>query len=310
MSIDEVSIFSSWHSYPKVFALGHRALAELFMDEVQIEEKIDGSQFSFGRFNGELKCRSKGARLNVEYPEKMFATAVKSVKELELFDGWTYRGEYLASPKHNALVYDRVPKGNMIIFDINTCEETYLSYEEKAIEAARMGLEVVPLLYRGRIDNPGVLLDFLSRTSVLGGQKIEGVVVKNYQRFGPDKKALMGKYVSEAFKEVHAESWKEQNPKQGDIVERLILKYKTSARWAKSVQHLREAGQLTDSPKDIGMLIKAIQRDVQEECEDEIKDELFKWAFDHIRRGLTGGLPEWYKEQLLKLQFEQKEAAK
>lgn len=59
---------TSWHSYPKVYALGHRALAELLLDEVLVEEKIDGSQFSFGRFGGDLKARSKGCQLNVDYP--------------------------------------------------------------------------------------------------------------------------------------------------------------------------------------------------------------------------------------------------
>jgi hypothetical protein len=42
MSVD------SWHSYPSLFAIGHRALAELLLDPVPVEETIDGSQFSFG----------------------------------------------------------------------------------------------------------------------------------------------------------------------------------------------------------------------------------------------------------------------
>ena len=60
---------TSWHSYPSIFALGHRALAELFLDPVVVEEKVDGSQFSFGLFeeNGEhiLRARDrKSTRLN------------------------------------------------------------------------------------------------------------------------------------------------------------------------------------------------------------------------------------------------------
>lgn len=34
---------TSYHSYPKIYAIGHSALRELFLDEVTIEEKIDGS---------------------------------------------------------------------------------------------------------------------------------------------------------------------------------------------------------------------------------------------------------------------------
>ena len=294
---------TSWHSYPSVFALGHRAIKDLLLDEVLVEEKIDGSQFSFGKFGEELKCRSKGATLNTDYPEKMFSIAVETAKSLNLQDGWTYRAEYLLKPKHNTLAYDRTPNKNLILFDINTNEEEYLSYDDKRKEAERIGLEIVPILFNGRIDSPQMLLSFLERTSILGGQKIEGVVVKNYHRFGQDKKVLMGKYVAEAFKEIHGGEWKKNNPTSGDVIQNLILSLKTPARWNKSVQHLRERGLITDSPKDIGLLIKEVQQDIDKECTDEIKDALYKNAISHIRRGITGGLPEWYKEELMKSQF-------
>lgn len=35
-----------------------------------------------------------------------------------------------------------------------------------------------------------------------------------------------------------------------------------------------------------------------------IKEKLFAFAWPHIARIVTHGLPEWYKEQLLKKQFE------
>ena len=113
---------SSWHSYPSIYALGHAAVAELLLDPVVAEEKIDGSQYSFGRFSGALKVRSKGKQMIVESPEKIFRKAVEYVATLDLRDGWTYRGEVLDKPKHNALAYDRVPKGNVILFDINTVD--------------------------------------------------------------------------------------------------------------------------------------------------------------------------------------------
>jgi len=208
----------SWHSYPSIFAIGHRALAELLLDPVIVEEKVDGSQFSFGVFdqeNGErvIRCRSKGAQLNIVAPEKMFAEAVGVVQSLDLHPGWTYRAEYLKKPKHNALAYDRIPEKHLIVFDINTGHEEYMPYTRKAEECARLGLEIVPLVFEGRIENIEHFRSMIDRTSALGGQKVEGVVVKNYQRFGPDKKVLMGKFVSEAFKEVHAAEWKAANPR-------------------------------------------------------------------------------------------------
>jgi hypothetical protein len=294
---------TSWHSYPSIFALGHRAIKELFYDDVLCEEKIDGSQFSFGRFDGELKCRSKGATLNIDYPEEMFSVAVETAKLLNLRDGWTYRAEYLLKPKHTVLAYDRVPDRNLILFDVNTGEEEYMSYKDKQREADRIGLEVVPILFEGKVDSPEKLLSFLEKTSILGGQKIEGIVVKNYHRFGQDKKVLMGKYVAEAFKEIHNGEWKKANPSMKDVIQSLIIALKTPARWNKAVQHLRERGLLTDSPRDIGTLIKEVHIDIEKECQDEIKDKLYRYAIPNIKRGVVSGVPEWYKEELMKKQF-------
>lgn len=306
------NLTTSYHSYPKIYAVGHRGISELLLDPVIVEEKVDGSQFSFGKFLGDdgsefIRCRSKGCELNVDCPDKMFQLAVDTVKEISplLHVGWTYRGEYLAKPKHNTLAYDRNPNKHIIIFDVNPSHEAYLPYSEKKIEAERIGLEVVPVIYEGVVESIELFRSFLDRTSILGGQKIEGVVVKNYKRFGRDGHALMGKFVSEAFKEVHGREWKNENPTTNDILQILICKYRTPARWAKAVQHLSEAGKLTDSPKDIGNIIREVPEDVLSECEQDIKEELFKFAWKHISRGITHGLPEWYKEELLKKQFNQ-----
>lgn len=163
---------NSWHSYPSIYNIGHRAIADLFTVPVNVEEKIDGSQFSFGvTEDGELKVRSKGCVMMADAPEKMFTLGVDTAKRLVpiLRPGWTYRGEFLAKPKHNTLVYSRVPNGNVIIFDVNTSEETYLSYDEKAAEAARLGLECVALLASGMIESANELRALLERESVLGG---------------------------------------------------------------------------------------------------------------------------------------------
>jgi hypothetical protein len=297
---------SSWHSYPSVFSLGHKAISELLLDPVIVEEKIDGSQINFGRFDGVLKIKSHHKEMEPNAPEKMFASAVDYIKMLPLHDGWTYRGECLAKPKHNALCYERIPCGGVILFDINKDEESYLRYDEKKEEAERIGLEIVPIFYQGRIESANDVLGFLDRVSILGGQKIEGVVIKNYTRFGQDKKVLMGKYVSEGFKEVHKKTWGEANPKQGDIVLRLIGIYKTSARWNKAILHMSEKGELENSPRDIGKLINEVKADIKKECMEEIKEHLFNWAIDGILRGATGGLAEWYKKELLEKQFEGK----
>jgi hypothetical protein len=300
---------NSWHSYPSIFNLGHRAVASLLSVPVNVEEKIDGSQFSFGiTEEGEIKVRSKGAVMHPDAPEKMFSKAVDTVKSLapQLVPGWTYRAEYLAKPKHNTLCYDRAPDKHIIVFDINTGEEAYLGYAEKKAEADRLGLECVRLIFAGTMTDLAEFRTFLDCESALGGQKIEGVVVKpsEYNLYAPDKKVLMGKFVSEAFREFHGQEWKKENPNSGDILDRIGSEYQTRARWHKAIQHLQEAGRLEGSPRDIGLLMKEVPADIEKECVDEIKGRLFAWAWPSIRRMSTHGLPEFYKDQLLKQQFE------
>lgn len=296
------------NSYGSLYAIGHRAIRDLFEGEVVIQEKVDGSQFSFQIKNGEIECRSKGAQLNVVAPDKMFSAGVEVVKSLadKLQPGFVYRGEYLQRPKHNTLVYDRTPNNHIILFDIedtNLGEGYFLSPVAMQLEAQRLGLEVVPTLFHGRVENVEVLRKLLDTVSVLGGQKIEGVVVKNYAKFTDDKKVMMGKFVSEAFKEVHQGEWKKNNPTQSDIMAQLVASYKTPARWAKAVQHLKEAGKIEGSPKDIGHIIKEVGEDVERECKDDIKQVLYDYFWPQLRRQLTGGLPEWYKEQVMQLSF-------
>lgn len=296
----------SYHSYPKVYALGHRAIEQLLLDPVVVEEKVDGSQFSFGIFDGELKCRSKGQHLVLDAPEKLFDRAVESVKEIApmLRNGWTYRAEYLQKPKHNTIKYDRIPEKHLILFDINIGNECYLSREAKRKEAARLGLEIVPHFYLGMLESTDQLAELMDRESCLGGEKIEGVVIKNYSRFAPDGKAMLGKYVREGFHERNCAEFRKANPKSKDIIGNLIDTYRTTARWEKSVQHLSESGHIIGDPRDIGPLLKEAQRDTLEECEAEIRDALFKWAWPQIQRGITGGLPEWYKAKLMERQFQ------
>lgn len=295
------------HSYPSIYALGHGAISELFFDPIIVEEKVDGSQFSFMKKGNEFFARSKGQELFPGNVPKMFQAAYYNMLSLPLHDDWVYRGEVLDKPKHNSISYDRIPKMNVILFDINRGPENYLSYDEKVSEAMRLGLEVVPILFHGTIESPASLKVLLDTVSILGGQKIEGFVVKNYTRFGRDKKALMGKYVSEAFKEVHGANWKRENPGRKDVLDELISQLKTPARWNKAVQHLKERGVLAGEPKDIGPLIKEVQEDTHKECEEMIKDRLMSWAWPRLKGAIIGGLPQWYKEQLMEKQFGKEE---
>ena len=295
-------------SYPKVWNIGHPAVKELFEGEVYVQEKVDGSQISLGVVDGELYCRSKGQQIHLPTNDKIFFQATETAQALaragKLNEGWIYRGEAVHAPKHHSLVYGRVPVGCVIIFDIDVGLEDRMLPAELAWHAHELGLECVPLLQIGEIRNPEELLELLETDSILGNTKIEGVVVKNPERWGRDGKQLMGKYVSEKFKEAHIKDWGEKNPHRKAVIQSITEGLRTEARWEKAVQHLRDNGELENAPQDIGKLIIATQKDIMEEEEERIKDALWRAFHKDIVRGTTRSLPEWYKRRLLDSAFE------
>ena len=224
-------------SYSSPFTLGHKAVGSIWEGVVWASEKIDGSQFSFGVVDGRLQCRSRNNDLSdlVGNPDGagMFKLAVETAISLSplLNDGWTYRSEFLSKNKHNTMAYDRVPKGHIILFDIDVDYQHYLSPPDAEIEAHRLGLEFTPILGFFDCKQPlDELLKLLRRTSILGGQTVEGIVLKNYDQFGQDSKTLMAKLVSKDFQESHASDWKQRNPSKQNIIQQIIERYATEAR--------------------------------------------------------------------------------
>ena len=295
-------------SYSKIYNLGSNELVNgpqnLLEGIVTIEEKIDCSQISFSvDDNGNISVKSKETELDIEKPEKMFGKAVEVIKKLPMKPNWIYRGEYLQKPKHNALAYDRAPDRSIILYDVEIEPNVFMYYENKVMEAERIGLEVVPLLYKGKgelVDGP-FLKSLLDKTSVLGGAKIEGVVIKNYALRSRDDKVLMGKYVSDGFKEVHRHKFKE-NTSSKDLILTLIETFKSKARWQKAILHLQEKGLLVNDMKDIGLLIKEIHSDVEKECLDDIKEMCWNGIRAQLMKGIVNGFPDYYKEKLIENQ--------
>jgi len=289
-------------SYPSIYTLGHRYLEALLAGPVVIEEKVDGSQFSMSRdFEGTLLVRSKGQEIHIGAVPQLFKQAVETAQGLDLIPGYVYRGEYLQKPKHNTLAYSRIPKKHIILFDVMTAPEVYLSPEDKRLEAIRLGLECVPLFREGCLSGIAEfeIEHFLNRESVLGGCKVEGFVVKNYTRFGVDKKILVGKFVSPEFKERHGGEWKKSNPGTKDVVQNLIAQLRTEARWRKTIQHLREDGFLVNAPEDIGPLLCELQKDLEREEGEFIKEQLYAHFIKQVKRGVCAGFPEFYKGSLV-----------
>lgn len=298
-------------AFPKIFAIGTDYIKDIFNSSVEITEKIDGSQFDFGKIDGVLYMRSKGATLYAEGSDKMFRLAVDYVVSIQdkIRDNTTYYCEYLKTPKHNILTYGRVPKNHLILFGVSdktgsAFRKTYKQLKEFADE---LEIETVPLIYKGKVKTAEELKKFMELDSCLGNVKLEGIVVKNYKNAfllgGQPIPLMSGKYVSEAFKETHREKWGSEFTARGKW-QTFKNSFCTEARWHKAIQHLRDKNELENSPRDIGKLIAEIRTDISDEEKEEIKTFLWKEFGDEILRGSVKGFPEWYKLQLLNRAFE------
>jgi len=300
-------------SYSKVWALGHMQAQGLFDGPVVVQEKLDGSQFSWANLGGEFVCRSKGQEITHDgTPGGMFAKARNTA--LQLFEanaipeGMLVRGECLNKPCHNTLAYNRVPTGNVAIWDISEQANSEIYLEPaKVQELAKMwGLEVCPTLFEGTTSASEVLKryqeEWINRESFLGGPKIEGIVIKNYKRCDGFGKMLAAKIVSDDFKEQNTANWDAQ--KQGSIIDRIIQTFNKEAIWQKAIQHASEDGKLLGEAKDIGYLIGAVKKDFGVEHHDFIQKKLMKEFYADIERGVMRGFPEHYKRLLLERALE------
>jgi hypothetical protein len=293
-------------AFPKILHIGDKQILDLFETEVEITEKVDGSQFGFGKtIDGELVMRSKGREITLDTVDKLFipaCTYITSIQE-KIPNGWFFYGETLCAPRHSTLAYDRIPKNNIALFAVyEASTREFHNYDSILEWSEKLDVDPVPLLFRGETSAANVLEMVKDTPSYLGGQSIEGVVVKAYKPWlfiGQIPLSVMsGKYVTEEFKEVHTKDWSKLNTGKGKF-EVLKENYRTEARWRKAVQHLRDRGDLTGTPKDIGLLIKEARVDIETEEKENIKDVLWAIYKEDILKYSVFGLAQWWKEQLV-----------
>jgi hypothetical protein len=271
-------------------------------ETVVIQEKIDGSQISFGAKDGVLSVRSKNQDIS-QHETNMFTLAVEQIKTADsncmpLPLDFVFRGEYLSKPKHNVLDYDRVPWQNIIIYDIENKDGSndYLHYDDVTAIAETYGFQTAPTLWTGKYELvTQELIDTLLKTkSILGGQLIEGIVIKCYNRMDSNDKTLMCKYVRPEFKEMQTG----QKINKPGIVEQIGGQLACVARFEKAVQHARDEGMLLDDCSDIGILMRYLNDDFEEHTE-EIKNQLYADMKKSIMRVANRGFASWYKEKLI-----------
>lgn len=287
----------------KVRSFSDKFTAKAFeAGEIRIREKIDGSQIGFGKDpEGRLWVRSRGKILvdplvGTVDRSSGFGPAIdyiESIKNKINPDEFFY-GEYLSRPHHGKIKYDRVPNNHIVIFESSDFDrKEFYSYD---MRAEYMGFETAKEydLDKSEMNMDGLKKAMDEAVPMLGGERVEGLVLKNYGQSGHegqdrgDVDVLSMKIVQEDFREVKVVKAKG--------IDAFIERFSTHQRYEKALQHLKEAGELDGTDADIGRLCKEVIRDTREEESHVIEPWLDAYANKAFNRGLVKDVPAWLKK--------------
>lgn len=308
--------------YPKIPSLGSIGTDQIFNGEYIIQEKFDGSQFSWmseevendfcdGYFALKLRAFSKNKELNiVENKEKLFKNAINhlgkqwnilDVDNCEASKNLIFFGEAFQAPRHNKIKYERVPVNNIMLFDIFDKEKGEFITTKETLKHWASVWDIEWVRYWDQTEMAGLVKDNLldkifGEESILGGARIEGVVIKNYGQSNSKTGAepLMVKHVSPEFKEVKPRPVGSRSTNLKEFIE----SFRTEARWDKAIQRFKEGFDFPLEDRNIGQLVRDIHTDLIIEEEDNIKKALWEMYKKDILSTSVRGFAEYFKERL------------
>jgi len=263
-------------------------------DFIVIQEKIDGANLSI-RFNPErdsIASFGREDRLSLgnsmrgawEWSQRLEKDTVKSI----LGDKLLLFGEWLCP---HTILYPEERYQTAYFYDVWDLEnQHYLHQDEVESIVNQLGLNYVPVLYKGKFISWDHVKSFIGQTA-LGGSQGEGVVVKNMTRLN-DPEANFPfclKIVGEAFKETKAVKGlaKKLDAEEAERKERLratLNSVVTEARVRKLVHKMVDKGIIPENweKRDLGTISKKIGSVVYEDClkeEPEIVELIGNEAF-------------------------------
>lgn len=170
------------HLYDLYNKKGLEFTNQLFNQYVIVNEKMDGSAFSFernrntGKFDFYRRDQRNPITLVDRTLMKYYEKPIHYIESLpphviqKLPRGWRFGLEYFATNKPVEIVYDRLPKNNLILSYIHEMSETgsikktIQNKEELDEWADLLGVERPPIIFSGLLDSEQKtkLLDFLN----------------------------------------------------------------------------------------------------------------------------------------------------
>ena len=187
------------HLYDIYKKKGEDFLKELFNSEVTINEKMDGSCFSFektpsGKFLFFKRDQSSPITLVDRTLMKYYEKPIRYVESLPPYViskipvGWRFGTEYFSSSKPQEIEYDELPKNNLILSYIHKRDqngnivETIHDKEKLDLWAEVLGISKPPIVFQGKLseDQKQSILEFVNTPL---SDLVEEFQTKSFVRF-------------------------------------------------------------------------------------------------------------------------------
>lgn len=137
--------------------------------EVVVTEKLDGENTTIYA-DGYCHARSISSGY---HPTRTWVHALAGRVAHALPSGWHISGENTYG--HHSIAYDRLPS-YFQMFAVYDADGTTLSWDDTVLWGGRLGVDIVPLLFRGVFDHAAVL-PLLDGASAFGPER-EGIVMR------------------------------------------------------------------------------------------------------------------------------------
>ena len=286
---------------------GHKTKRDWTGDNANwyIQEKVDGSQFSFYNDGKTLRFFNRGKKKLPPYAGPFKRTA-NALSHLDFPTGVVFHGEAIGSRQHNVLTYGRMPRYGFVLFGAER-DNKHLTPSELTKLAKETDLELAPIIYVNKdesVDPYEKICELMQERlqSFLGGDA-EGMVLKHlsYTNSKGEVCASKFKFVYPKFQEVHKNKRTKHVETVDGFLEGLVTWFPLQPRLSKAAFRLRDNGKIdidSDDPETRrrnGTRVKReLRRDLEKECEQLIKDELWVFFSKRILDAAVEGAVEEY----------------
>lgn len=278
-------------------------------DHVIIQEKINGSQFTIFKKDGELHFYNRNKEVGPKGDPYINAYLSLHDKKDFFVEGFFYHGEAMRNTTTNNAAYKRMPRYFWIVYEIQRADGSLLTPEEMTVALQNTGIEMTQVLYDSHknksvpvqevIDQLMAQIESKQIESCLGGIP-EGIVIKVLNSVKDGKTCnYRFKQVRSQFAEMSQEKRnKIEQVSDADFIKEIGEIYNTDGRREKAVQHMKEKDVWQPNiNKNIGTMVNELDNDLLKEAKEDIKNMLFVRFWSEISKVARGDVSKFLKEK-------------